>query len=261
MNIVLGLGENFDRRLTFGEEEKNNSVARVMEMKNDHIIGYISLEKEGSDKVEISQTNRLEPLIPITSKTSNLMRFVMVISGESGTGKSALSSMFAKQYITAYNNKRKIIRVSQKPISVDRNYKLLKDYIIDLRPNELSDITVDAFATFGDCLFIFDDVDDIKDCYRVIDIIACVGREYGISLIWITHDNSKLNKCRCFKELQYYITFKSNFNINNRMLYQNLSLTKKQIIELSALKQTMYMIDKPNGLIITERYIIKRSML
>lgn len=260
MNILLGLGKKKMQKFNTCESYNKNCVGIINNKK------YICLAPDGDNEIIINSGCQ-EPLIPYTSDNVNLdvlERFLILISGTSGDGKSLLASLFVDQYETMHNNTkdklkhRKIFRVSMKPITDDRNFKTLKN-IINLPMEEIKNIESIKDIP-NNSLFIVDDCDKNKDVYNLLNIIGEHGRERGINLIFITHYNSLLGDSSIYRECNIYITFHNNIH-NNRMLENNFKISKTNLKFLKGLNQTLYLFNKTNQTIICNNFCCKLNNL
>jgi ABC-type dipeptide/oligopeptide/nickel transport system ATPase subunit len=252
MDILIGLGNKKTYKYSKTQKYNRNCVAML------HDKTFLQLSENGNS--EIIFKNSLEPLIPYTSSNINdnvLERFIILISGTSGDGKSLLASLFVTQFMKMHDN-RKIFRISMKPIENDRNFSKFKN-IINVELDDLEEIETIADIP-KDCLFIIDDCDKQKEVYRVLNLLGEHGRESGINLIFITHYNSRVNDSSIYKECLMYITFHTNIN-NNRMLTTHFKLTEKQLTFLKALNQTLYIFNKTNQTIICNNFVCKLNSL
>jgi hypothetical protein len=255
MEILLALGNNKTKLYSESKTYNKNCVGIINENR------YLQLTDNGSREI-ILKTGNIEPLIPVVDcniETKLLERFVILISGSAGDGKSVLASLFVNQYMHSYGDKRKIFRISMKDINVDRNFKLFKNIInldiVDDLPNiqNILDIPIN-------CLFIIDDADNNKQVYRILNLLCELGRERGVSVIFITHYNSKLGDSSIYKECNIYITFHNNM-MNNRMLEHHYNIDKKIIDWLKELNQVIYVFNKINQTIICNNFTCKLNSL
>jgi hypothetical protein len=252
MDILVGLGKAKTLKYTASKKYNKNCVALLGDS------SFLQLSTDGAN--EIIFEHCIEPLIPFTSSDITLKvleRFVILISGNAGDGKSLLASLFVKQYEKMHPN-RSIYRISLKPMEDDRNFKLFKK-IINVDIQDLVDIETIKDVP-RDSLFIVDDADNNKDVYRVLDILTQHGRERGVNIIFITHYNSKCADTSIYKECNIYITFHNNM-VNNRMLETHFKIDKKNIEFLKALNQTIYLFNKVNQTLICNNFVCKLNSL
>ena len=92
---------------------------------------------------------------------------------------------------------------------------------------------------------------------EILNLVSSVGSEYSISWIFITHNNSKINDTKAFTEFDIYITYQNNLNTNNRMLYQNMAFSNKQIDYFKSLNSTYYVFNRVFNVLITDGGIQK----
>jgi len=196
-----------------------------------------------------NQEYTIEPFIPIIGQ----QRFCSVISGDAGNGKSLMGSLQIKQYIKLFPE-NKIYFVSQASYKDDPNLK-------DLPLNQLDSATIDEneITNFKECLILFDDNDfssDVKKVMNIVNKAVEVGRKLGLSIIFITHINSKLNTSIIYRDFNMYTTFFSNLD-NNRMLNVNLKISKEIIEELKEKKPAYISFNKNYRTVITDTEIFK----
>ena len=254
MNILVGLGKN--KTLTYGTATKYNKNCIGIISKNK----YLQLVSDGKPEI-IIKNGVLEPLIPFTSsdiKLNTLERFIILISGTSGDGKSLLASIFVKQFKTLHQH-REVFRVSMKDINIDRNFKDL-NFIIPVDIDTELDLIQTISDVPADSLWIIDDCDNQKEVYRVLNLLGEHGRERGINIIFITHYNSRVNDSSIYKECNIYITFHNNIS-NNRMLELHYKIDKKNLEWLKSLNQTSYIFNKTNQCIICNNFCCKLNKL
>ena len=80
------------------------------------------------------------------------------------------------------------------------------------------DVLAFDINNFRDSLFVVDDSDfgkHAKAVFEVLNLISAVGREYNISLIFITHFNSRLNAT---KEHTESLMLLQNFSFSNNQV-------------------------------------------
>lgn len=250
IRVVKGLGEQKNYGIEFTEDATKNSVARLMSPKGDEVVGFITMGETANKKVNIDpQIHDLEPLIPMSMKS-----FVILISGERDSGKSTMGAMFINQYASMYPN-NPLFLISQKDKSIDRNLSQIQDL------NQLNDDDIMTFDIndYANSLIVVDDSDfgkHSKAVFEILNSVSTVGREYNISLIFITHFNSRLNMSRVYSEFQIYITFPNNLD-NNRMLFQNLGLNSRKVESLKELKGSFYIFNRIYRCLLTDKVAIK----
>lgn len=251
IKVVKKLGGAKQYGIEYTDSPTLESVARVIGSKSGRVEGFITMTSESNEEIiEIdAKLYDNEPLIPMSKQ-----RLAIVISGGSDEGKSTTGAMFTTQY-KKMMPKREIYFVSQKRLAVDRNFSKIQG-IHQMDSEEIEEFVIDDYS---DCLFIIDDSDfgkEKKMVMEMLNLIATVGREYRISFIFITHFNSRLNESQVYKEFQLYVTFHENL-VNNRMLEQNMGMTKAKIESLRELKSSFYVFNKIFRVVITENAVVK----
>lgn len=251
IEIVDQLGGLKNYGFDFSNAPTTQVVARIIERKNNKDAGYINMNENSTNRIASIDTSTYltEPVIPL-----NKERIAIIISGESGTGKSTLGAMFLQQY-EAFFPERPLYLISQKDKNIDRNLKTIKNL------NQFTDEEINEFDinNYSDSIFLFDDSDFGKNSKKVFDIlnlVSTVGREYRTSFIFITHFNSRLNATKAYSEFQIYITFNDNL-LNNRMLETHMSINKKDLEALKNVHSAYYVFNKIYNIVITDKKLIK----
>lgn len=231
----------------------------VLNSKPDNVIAVVSRDgvrkyinqSDSSDTKEMAVPNKsykMEPAIPIF-----LERFIAVFSGESGEGKTSMASLLIGQYMRVFT-KNPIYFISQAPFKDDPNLSKLP--LIQLDTENIDEEDIDKFE---DSLLVLDDndfSDDVKKIMKILNKAVEIGRKKGISIIFITHINSKLNASPIYREFNMYTTFFSNLD-NNRMLYNNLKIPKDIIEELKEYRPAFITFNKTYRSVITDSFIFK----
>lgn len=155
-------------------------------------------------------------------------RFIVFISGESGLGKTGLTSFMIKQ-AKALIPKINIFYICGTDIDMDINMKKLK-YIIPLDGKILSEINVEK--DFVNSLIVVDDIDNWeyhKDAIKLINKCYEVGRKFGINIIYISHNTTKATESKIYDEVDMYITNQAK---DNRMMQKYLHLSDEIMNEM-----------------------------
>lgn len=206
------------------EEDFNKDdymIAKVVH--NNKTEGFIKLDDQGKKTIKtMNQNTRFEPLVP----SKNIERFLILIFGASGKGKTIIEKEFAKQWYEL--NRGNIFYICSTPIDDDRSMSEIKDLVtqIDigqvyndkLSKDQLREMIRDGFSN---SLILFDDNDMAKDSKKIIafrNLIVEVGRKYHISAIIVSHilcdgHNTKM----LLRELSLFVCFKSSI-VKNRLL-------------------------------------------
>lgn len=249
IKVVENVGNKKNYGVEFSKTSNDFTIARIL--KKDDVEGFVNMQ-DGSNKSLLEIDKKLfyfEPLFPISNEGLG-----MIISGEQGTGKSTLATMFNLQYEQMYPNNR-LFFVSQKSKNVDRNLSKIK------KLHQLTDDDINNFklVNYKNSLILFDDSDfgdNVKAVMKMINLVSTVGREYNISWIFITHYNSRLNQTKAYTEYKVYITFQDNIP-NNRMLMVHMGLNRTDIENLIALQSPFYIFNKMYNVLITDKRIMK----
>lgn len=251
IKVVKHLGGQKSYGVEFTDEPDEHTVARILSMKGDEVVGFATMSGESQD-MNLYVDRKLydvEPLIPMSKES-----FVTIISGERDSGKSTMGAMFINQYLGIFPNRR-VYLISQKQKEIDRNLSRIESL------TQLTDEEIFAFRLedYRNSLIVVDDSDfgkNAKAVFEVLNLASSVGREYGISLIFITHYNSRLNATKVYNEFQVYITFPNNL-ANNRMLYNNLGFSKAKIQSFIDMKAAFYVFNRIYGALITDKQVAK----
>lgn len=232
MQIIKSIGSKKNFGVSGTKNFDYNSIARVSD--NDKTIGYITMSKNSNKKdLKIDDENHIiEPLLNLGEE-----RQAIIISGESGSGKSLLASMLIKQYKKSYQENQ-VYLISEKPKNIDRNFQNI-DFMHQFTKEEIENFEL---LNYTNSLFVIDDCDystDIKKIYNILNNIAILGREMGISFAFVTHINSNLSAGAIYKEFRVYYTYSDNL-INNRMLFQNMGFSNKEIDYFISLESSFY---------------------
>jgi hypothetical protein len=253
IKVIKTVGGQKKYGVEYEQDPTLHSVARLINSKLGSVAGFANMVL-GSHKKHLEvqpHSIDVEPMIP-----AGKQNIAVLISGESDTGKSTMGALLLTQYLQMYP-KRPMYFISQKKKAVDRNLSKIKEL------QQLSSEEIESFDIndYSDCLFLIDDSDfgkGKKQVMELLNLISTVGREQRISWIFISHNNSKINETNAFKEFQIYITYQNNLT-NNRMLYQNMGFTTKQIEDFKEMNSTYYVFNRIYNVLITEYGVQKYS--
>lgn len=251
IKVVKHLGGQKNYGIEFTKNPDEHSVARILSLTGEEVVGFATMSHKSNEQ-NLYIDRRLydvEPLIPMSKQS-----FVIIISGERDSGKSTMGAMFINQYQGIFPN-RAMYLISEKKKEIDRNFSRI-DQLDQLEEDEILAFDINQYH---DSLFVVDDSDfgkNAKAVFEILNIISSVGREYNISLIFITHFNSRLNVTKVYTEFQIYITFPNNL-ANNRMLNTHFGFNKHQIQGLIDLKASYYVFNRIYGALITDKRISK----
>lgn len=250
IKVVKNVGSKKNYGVEFTNNVNKSSVARLL-TEDGEVAGFASMsDKTDKSKLFVNSTQYdVEPLLPIEQESIRIL-----ISGESGVGKSVIATMFLSQYENMFPDNQ-IFFISQKDKSIDRNLSRLEN-LIQLDKEEIEEFVIDDYEN---CIFLIDDSDfgkESKKVFELLNLVSTVGREYGISYIFVTHFNSRLNATSTYKEYQYYITFADNLS-NNRMLETHMGFSKGQIDGLKTLKSSFYLFNKIFNVLVSDSGVEK----
>ena len=225
-------------------------VAKVIKGKQ---VKYVINDPNYHDPspLRIDNMNYLvEPHIPI----SGVERWIAFLSGQSGTGKTAIASLLIAQYAQYYN--KTVYYVCETKLKDDINLKKLT-YIKQIPTDQLEGITIEHLKN---SLVFIDDIDyspQHKQCMKFINMIVETGRKFGTSLIFASHVNTKGGESCIYKELSMYFTNYNNTS-NNRLIEKYMNLNRSQIDKIQAQKDSAFIcVNKVFDCVITDKVIEK----
>lgn len=246
IEILRKIQEKKNGGLILSDKVDANTIAEVIKDKRHKFVNQSISSKVEEMKID-NDEYIVEPFIPIKE------RFLIVISGRGGEGKSTLGSVFTKQYNRLYPT-NKVFIISQKDYKDDVNLSMLD--ITQLNAKEAFELDI---KTFSNSLILFDDNDTIiKEVNPFLQKLVEIGRIYEISLIFITHVHSRRNVSMIYSEPDIYITFNSSLD-NNRML-DNLKIKKNTIELLKSMTNAYIAFNMNFDTIITDKIIFKNNI-
>ena len=184
----------------------------------------------------------------------DLERSVTFLSGESGGGKTLLSSIFLQQYLNRYKS-RKAYYVCATNKDHDINLAPIKN-LVQLPTENIDEITIEEIK---DTIVLIDDTDfhpDHKKIMKFLNMIVETGRKFGCSLIYSSHIHSKLSESPIYKEVKLYVTFPDSLQ-NNRMLSTHLKIPEPIIQSLLPQDCAFIAFNKIYRSIITDKMVFK----
>ncbi len=230
--------------MSFNIQEKGGEIAIIKGGDDDGEIVYLdSNYKKGDDeevkglkskkiiyfdKLDLDKKSTFEHY-PNTSRE----RDVLMIVGQSGSGKSFYLNQYLTNYKKAYKNKRPIYFISAVAEDKSIDAKIVKRIALNetwlTEPLELVDVK--------DSLVCLDDIEAIKDLrikqalFTFINELLTMGRHHNISVALIVHHaNGKkylmdmLNECTSFT---YFV--RSSNRANNYLLENYMGLDMDEI--------------------------------
>lgn len=246
LETIVELGNKKNYGIIFSKIYDFDCVARLLDKKTKKTKGYIKMSDQ-SENMHLFYNKKdtiIEPLINLGEE-----RQAYLITGEAGSGKSALASILLRQYQKAYPN-NKVYLISNKPKEIDRNFKE-NDELYQLNTEEIKDFDI---LNYKDTLLIVDDCDygvETKQIFNILNNVSTVGREMQSSFIFISHIDSALQKGSIYKEYKNYITFQDNM-VHNRQLFQNMGFTNDDVEKFIKLKSSYYIFCRIYNVLITD---------
>lgn len=217
---------------------------------------YIVLtdQKTNFSEIETPQTTRFEPIIPYCG---NVERFLAMISGPSGKGKTVMLSEWADQYHKLYPD-HKIWYVCGTDISKDENLSKQK-YIKQLDPEMFKDMdSNDLMNHLEDSLVLIDDCDvsgHKKEITKAQNEIIEKGRKFHISLATASHLNTSGEATKFMvRECDLYVCFQGGLR-NNRFLSIYKNLRKDYLESLEPYSKSWYCFNWKYNILITPHVI------
>lgn len=204
---------------------------------------------EMSDIEELDIDNKnfiIEPLIPLDKE-----RFIIFLSGASGTGKTAMASVFVKQYLDHLG--KNVYYVCATSYKDDQNLKNLP-----IKQIKLDEIEEYEIKDLENSLVVIDDTDfstNAKEVLRFINMICELGRKFKVNLIFSSHINTKGNSSVVYREVDLYLTGVKGIE-SNRMIEKYLGVKRADLVDVP--RDSAYVcFNKHKDLIITDSKIYK----
>ena len=254
MSSVISVLRSIQQKKTGGlimsNKMEKGVVAKVIKGKQ---VKYVISDPKSKDTTPLKIDNMnyiVEPHIPI----SEVERWIAFLSGQSGTGKTAIASLLIGQY--AYHYNKNVYYVCETKLKDDINLKKLT-YIKQIPTDSLEDIKIEQLRN---SLVFIDDIDyspNHKQCMKFINMIVETGRKFGTSLIFASHVNTKGGESCIYKELSLYFTNYNN-TANNRLIEKYLNLSRTQIDKIQNHRDSAFIcVNKVFDCIITDKIIEK----
>jgi hypothetical protein len=227
---IIGVMDNLNKKRVGGyvvstkQTDKSVAIAKKRNAKQTKYIDKDAKSKEQA--IEVAGDSFFFPLIPNK-------RFVCVFSGVSGDGKTLSGSVLIYQYHQMYP-KRPIFYVSPNTLDGDISLKNVSKFMRQIDTAQFADLfndenTTDSLEKLSDSLFLIDDTDDEKkQLFTAVNKLTNIGRKFNISLIFISHHASRLNKTSIYKEADMYVCFYNNL-LTNRLLLEHRKVSKKTV--------------------------------
>jgi len=234
-HVIDILRENFKQKKgglkvvdTITKKDNNNLIA-IIESNNNNKTKYVLNDKNSNKyNFDIDETKgKIISHIPL-----GLERYIILLTGASRMGKTALASIYINQ--TIKNITKKVFYISSKNYKDDINLKNIK--IKQIQSEDIEDMDIEN--NFNNSLLVFDDVDQFsfhKEAINKLNHATEIGRSLGINIIYISHVHTNLIESKIYNEVNIYAT---NTIVNNRMLSNNLGFTKEVINEIDNFLQT-----------------------
>jgi hypothetical protein len=263
IDIFRGIGRT--RNMNFDIEDEPTKYTLAMIFKN-RDLKYANCSENGDENfMEVANKSYgVLPHIPLW-----LERFIVLISGASGEGKTLMVSVFIRQMVQFFPD-FKIYYVCPTNIKKDKSLASLSKYITQIFPHEIhfkldkkkkDDDEIEDTHTvekMENSLVIFDDIehgDGEKQANKLLNNLLVKGRKYAISLIWISHSDTHAKFSTFDKEINLYITRPSNLK-DNRLIEKYLKLDIKPALPYITMKDSFVCINKTFGYCITDNTII-----
>ena len=145
-------------------EEESNLYAKEKEEFAEEIKKYI---KNTGDVDDIQLKSEYKFNLICANKTKTMERECIYVAGKSGSGKS----YFISEYLDSYSQlfpKNKIYYLSLNKISNDKSFsEELRKKIIQINLDTVNDVI--DFQIYKNCIFIFDDILDVKPSIKLED--------------------------------------------------------------------------------------------
>lgn len=152
----------FFTELTEREEERD-TYAKEREEFLKELKEYVEDIDENNLKLKSDYQFYLIP----SNKTKTLERECILVAGKSGSGKS----FYIKQYLNSYSQlypKNKMYYISLNKISNDKSFdESLRKKITQIDLDTVNDVI--DFSVYKNCIFIFDDILDVKASIKLED--------------------------------------------------------------------------------------------
>lgn len=225
----------------------------IAEVSKDNKSKYIITDTEAKDDSPMVIDNlnyEINAYIPV----KDVERFIALLTGKSGGGKTAIAYILMMQYIKHYN--KNLYYICETSKDDDINLKKISN-LKQIPTDSLEDFKIENYKN---SLFFVDDIDyspNHKQCMSVINKITETGRKFGVSLIFASHINTKGNESCIYKELTLYFTNIKNIE-ENRVLSNYLHLKKHQIDKLLIQKDSAFIcINALYNVFITDKIVEK----
>lgn len=260
INILRGIGKSKTMKFDIEKVMTKFCLAEIHKGKQ---VQYANCAEEGNlscAEVESHQYGII-PHIPLW-----LERFICLVVGTSGEGKTLIVSQLLKQYLKCFDND--VFYICPTAISKDISLNNVAKHINQIFPTEINyastkknaEHTVDSHNVefFENSLVVFDDIDGCehsKEANRLLNTLLVTGRKFGVSIIFISHENTHAKFSTFDKEINMYITKPSNLK-NNRLITNYLQLDISSILPFVDMNDAYICINKVYNYAITDRKIL-----
>lgn len=225
--------------LTITKSKTNSPLCEIKDGENDGIKIYVNTDIKQDEKKSKLKRDFTELKINDGSfqqiPNTNQERDVIMVSGQSGSGKSYYINNYLKEYRKAYK-KNDIYMFSN--LKSDKTLKDSEKHIT--RINIDNEILTDPINVedFKNSLVLFDDIDVIKDkklreaVYAILNEILETGRHFNVSCIMTVHYPNKANIRTMLNECHSFVYFpwgaiKSTYYVLENYLGVDKNIIKK----------------------------------
>lgn len=250
MDSKVSILRDIQRHKEGGFIQSNKNEDSVAIVKKGRLHRFINkTDKSDITEMQIDNMNYIiEPYIPRNHRS------IIFLSGDSGSGKTLMTSIFINQYIK-HNPKNKVFYICATKKEEDDNLYKIKA-LKQMETNNIDEIPVEDMSNN---LVVIDDTDfhpDHKKIMKFMNKMVECGRKFNISIIYSSHIHSKLSESPIYKEVSMYCTF-PNALINNRMITNNLKIDDDIIKELLIGNNAYICFNKIYRTIITDKIIMR----
>jgi hypothetical protein len=229
-------------------DDKQYPVALVKSDNKKQNGQFVYVNTDLKSKGETKLSLPFESSLSILPDTRGDKRNIYYIAGASGSGKSYIAKQITENYHKLYPDRFiYIVSALEEDDTLD-SMKVNKKKIQRLDYKTFIDDPPDI-NTVSDCLFIFDDVDNVAPkeggdaIHTLINDIAIMGRAHkagqgNISMMFLTHHITNYKKSRLIlNEADYYILYPQNTSTNQLyyLLKTYLGFDRKDIQNLKKL--------------------------
>jgi len=247
INIINSIHAKKQLGFQLSTKISENVTAGIID--GSQVIGYVL--KGGADKLEQINPSSKKTFCPHINLQA--WRNAVVITGDSDTGKTLIASIFIRQYKRHFPQDA-IYFISTNDINDDENLNKLT-YIQQLDTEELPEFKAENFQN---SLILIDDCDYSKNKKLILNLMNDLverGRKFNVSVIFISHLNSRLDQTIIYRDFDMYVTFRDNL-LNNRLLENTLKVKPSLLKALEESAPSFVCFNKKYRCVITNKTII-----